>query len=125
MPEPMPGARCFCCFEEGAAMPLGCLCRTAFACAGCMWQLVAPADLEGPEERAPSKRCKVCLECYSDAAVLAGCRHARAAAAASGILAAESSEHRASMTAEEGAAAAAAAEEGLKATAAQGSPVER
>ena len=50
---------------------------------------------------------------------------ARAAAAASGILAAESSEHRASMTAEEGAAAAAAAEEGPKATAAQGSPVER
>ena len=89
MPEPMPGARCFCCFEDGAAMPCGCLCRTAFACAGCMWQLVAPADLEGPEERAPSKRCKVCLECYSDAAVLAGCRHARAAAAGLGAAAAD------------------------------------
>jgi len=77
--------RCFCCFEEGEAIACGCLCRTLVACPGCLWTLVAPAEDSAALPRAPNTRCKVCTGRYSDAAILAGCRHARGAASALGI----------------------------------------
>ena len=81
-----PGARCFCCFEEGAGAAgapgalavasCGCHCLTLFACAGCMWRLVAPLGEAGEVPRPAQMQCKVCLGRFSDAAVLMACRHA-------------------------------------------------
>jgi len=81
-----PGARCFCCFEEGAGAAgapgalavtsCGCQCLTLFACAGCMWRLVAPPGEAGEVPRPAQMQCKVCLGRFSDAAVLMACRHA-------------------------------------------------
>ena len=81
-----PGARCFCCFEEGAGAAgapgalavtsCGCQCLTLFACAGCMWRLVAPPGEAGEVPRPAQMQCTVCLGRFSDAAVLMACRHA-------------------------------------------------
>jgi hypothetical protein len=80
-----PTTRCFCCFDEGGAIGCGCHCLTLFACPGCLWTLVGPAENTDVAPWPPSVRCKVCKGRYSDAAVLAGCRHARAAASALAI----------------------------------------
>jgi len=77
--------RCFCCFEEGEAIACGCLCRTLVACPGCLWTLIAPTEDSTAMPRKPNTRCNVCTGRYSDAAILAACRHARGAAAALGI----------------------------------------
>jgi len=81
-----PGARCFCCFEEGAGAAgapgalavtsCGCQCLTLFACAGCMWRLVAPPGEAGEVPRPAQMQCTVCRGRFSDAAVLMACRHA-------------------------------------------------
>lgn len=91
-----PGARCFCCFEEGvraagaawtagaaggatgalAVTPCGCQCLTLFACPRCMWRLVAPPGEPGEVPRPAQMQCKVCLGRFSDAAVLTACQHA-------------------------------------------------
>ena len=84
-----PGARCFCCFEEGvgaagaagaagtlAVTPCGCQCLTLFACPRCMWRLVAPPGSPGEVPRPVQMQCKVCLGRFSDAVVLMACRHA-------------------------------------------------
>jgi hypothetical protein len=77
--------RCFCCFDEGETIACGCHCRTLVACPRCLWTLVAPAEDSTALPRAPNTRCKVCTGRYSDAAIIAGCRHARGAASALGI----------------------------------------
>ena len=75
-----PGARCFCCFEEGAGAAgapgalavtsCGCQCLTLFACPRCMWRLVAPPGEPGEVPRPAQMQCKVGLGRFSDAAVL-------------------------------------------------------
>lgn len=78
MAEHATGARCFCCFDEGAGTPCGCQCRTLFACPACLWRLVAPPGPPGETPRRANTRCTVCRGRFADAAVLRACRHAAA-----------------------------------------------
>jgi hypothetical protein len=74
-------AHCFCCFEEEGAVELvkcGCKCTTMCACAPCLWKITS----EPKPVSFHAVKCTVCLEFFSDAAVLAGCKHARNSVAA-------------------------------------------
>jgi hypothetical protein len=64
-------AHCFCCLEEEGAVGLvkcGCKCKTMCACAPCLWKITS----EPKSVSFHNVRCTVCLEFFSDAAVLAG-----------------------------------------------------
>lgn len=67
---------CFCCFSEDDIFLCGCLCKTLQVCAGCMWT-VTRHQMSSYYWESCGKECKVCMHKYSDAAVLAGCEHAR------------------------------------------------
>ena len=74
-------AHCFCCLEEEGAVGLvkcGCKCKTMCACAPCLWKITS----EPKSVSFHNVRCTVCLEFFSDAAVLAGCKHAQNSVAA-------------------------------------------
>jgi hypothetical protein len=77
----MSSAHCFCCLEEEGAAELvrtGCKCTTMCACAPCLWRVTS----EPKRESFDNVKCTVCLEFFSDAAVLAACQHAQHSVAA-------------------------------------------
>lgn len=66
---------CFCCFAEESVLLCGCSCKTLHACGSCMWKLTSQ-QLGTQYWRSLGRQCKVCMQQYSDACVLAGCNHA-------------------------------------------------
>ena len=74
------GNNCFCCFSEENVFLCGCSCTTMYVCAGCMWKMTSQ-QLSARYWETLGRQCTVCRNVFSDAAVLAGCEHARKAVA--------------------------------------------